>query len=248
VADNEFTFRIDIFTPETLPMARLAEYMAALADLVGHKDTTHFVRLDPGSARLVSRVEDQDLPKVRARLATVGDPEPAAGVAKAFKTLDDMLAEDNAIGEIISPEGIVIVPFPGRTRPKPLTFPAFRQDGSLDGQIVNIGGKDKTAHVILRDGPVFYSNIELSHDLARDMAKHLYGPKVRLFGRGRWERHPDGSWKLLVFTVDRHEVLDEAPLSEVLTDIRGMPGNGLMSDDPLYDELMSIRLGEDDVH
>ena len=30
---REFRFKIDCFTPETIPMARLAEYMADLADL-----------------------------------------------------------------------------------------------------------------------------------------------------------------------------------------------------------------------
>ena len=248
MAKNEFTFRIDVFTPDTISMARLAEYMAALAELIGFKESTHFVRLDPGSACLVSRVEEQDLPKVSKRLAIVEGPAAAVSVAKAFKTLDDLLADDNAVGEVINPEGDVIIPFPGRTRPKPLTFPAFRQDGSLDGQIVNIGGKDKTAHVILRDGSIIYSNIELGHGLAREIAKHLYGPKIRLFGRGRWERHPNGAWKLLNFTVDRHEVLDDAPLSQVLAEIRSVPDNGLMTDETIYDELMSLRVGEDGVH
>jgi hypothetical protein len=248
VANNEFTFRIDVFTPDTIPMARLAEYMAALAELVGYQDSTHFVRLERGSACLVSRIEDQDVPKVRQRLATVAGPAAPPAVVKAFKVLDDMLADDNAVGEVMGPEGAIIVPFPGRTRPKPLAFPAFRQDGSLDGQIVSIGGKDRTAHVILRDGTVIYSNIELSHDLAREMAKHLYGLKIRLFGRGRWERHPDGAWKLLSFSVDRFEVLDDAPLSQVLAEIRRVPGNGLMTDEAIYDELMSLRLGEDGVH
>lgn len=248
MANNEFTFRIDVFTPDTLPMARLAEYMAALAELVGYKDSTHFIRLERGSACLVSRVEDHDVPKVRQRLAAVEAPTAAPALIKAFKALDDMLADDNAIGEVTGPEGAVIIPFPGRSRPKPLAFPAFRQDGSLDGKIVSIGGKDSTAHVILRDGAIIYSNIALSHDLARDMAKHLYGPKVRLFGSGRWERHPDGAWKLLNFSVDRYEVLDDAPLSQVLAEIRSLPDNGLMTDEGIYDELMSLRLREDGVH
>lgn len=248
MANNEYTFRIDVFTPDTIPMARLAEYMAALANLFGYRDSTHFVRLDSGSACVIARVEDQDVPKVRRRLHVVEGPDAAPDVVKAFKLLDDLLADDNAVGEVISPEGAVIIPFPGRTRPKPLAFPAFRQDGSIDGEIVSIGGKDRTAHVILRDGAMIYSNIELSHDLAREMAKHLYGPKVRLVGRGRWERHPDGAWKLLSFTVDRYDILDDAPLSQVLADIRGVADNGLMGDEAIYDELMSLRLGEDGVH
>src|SRR5207302_5023100 len=135
--------------------------------------------------------------KVQRRLASALAPGAAAPVAKAYKVLDDMLADDNAVGEVLGPDGAVILPFPGRTRPKALTFPAFRQDGSIDGQIVNIGGRDTTAHIILQDGQVTYSNIDLDRELARELAKHLYGAPVRLFGSGRWERLPDGAWKLL---------------------------------------------------
>jgi hypothetical protein len=248
MADNEYTFRIDVFTPETIPMARLAQYMAALAELVGYKESTHFVRVQAGSACLVSRVDIQDAPKVDSRLTAVNSVAPPQGAAKAFKTLDDMLAEDNAVGELAGPAGAVIIPFPGRTRPKALAFPAFRQESSIEGQIVSIGGRDKTAHIILQDGTISYSNIELQRVVARDMAKYLYGPKVRLFGNGRWERHPDGAWKLLNFTVDRHEVLDDAPLSDVLSIIRGLPGNDLLTNREMHADMMALRLGEEEIN
>lgn len=247
MSSNEYTLRIDVFTPDTLPMARLAEYMAALADLIGHKESTHFARIEEGSACLVSRVDEQDAPKVQRRLEAVASHNPPQGTIKAFKALDDMLAEDNAVGEVIGPAGAVIIPFPGRTRPKALTFPAFRQDGSIDGQIVSIGGRDKTAHVTLQDGGLTYTNIDLNRDVARELAKHLYGTKVRLFGSGRWERHPEGTWKLLAFTVDRYEVLDDAPLGDVLADIRSIPGSSPIGADA-YDELMALRVGEGEIH
>lgn len=247
MSSNEYTFRIDVFTPDTLPMARLAEYMAALADLFGHKESTHFARIEEGSARLVSRVEEQDSPKVERRLEAVANSNAPHGAAKAYKILDDMLAEDNAVGEVIGPKGAVIIPFPGRARPKALTFPAFRQDGSIDGQIVSIGGRDRTAHVTLQDSGITYTNIDLSRDVARELAKHLYGTKVRLFGSGRWERHPEGAWKLLSFTVDRHELLDDAPLVAVLAEIRSIPDSSYMGEEA-YNELMALRLGEDEIH
>lgn len=244
---NEYTLRIDIFTPATLPMARLAEYMAALADLVGFKETTHFDRLDSGSARLVSWIEPQDAPKVENRLLSIGAGQAAKDVEKAFKAIDDMLAADNATGELTNPVGQVVIPFPGRTRPKLLTFPAFNQDGSIDGQIVKIGGKDKTAHVTLQDGGITYANIELKRDLAKLLAPYLYGTKVRLFGTGLWERHPEGSWRLCRFTVDRYEALDDTPLAEVLADIRAA-GKALTADPDIYSELMNLRLGKDELH
>jgi len=244
---NEYTLRIDIFTPSTIPMARLAEYMAALADLVGFKETTHFDRVDSGSARLVSWIEPQDAPKVEERLLSMGAGQAAKDVEKAFKVIDDMLAADNAIGELINPVGQVVIPFPGRTRPKLLTFPAFNQNGSIDGQIVKIGGKDRTAHVTLQDGAIAYSNIELRRDLAKELAPHLYGGKVRLFGTGLWERHPEGSWRLCRFTVDRYEALDDAPLAEVLAEIRAA-GSALTNDPDIYRALMDLRVGKDELH
>jgi len=169
-------------------------------------------------------------------------------VAKAFGALDDLLADDGAIGDLISPDNAIIVAFPGRTRPRPLVFPAFRQDGSIDGQIVRIGGADKTAHIILQDGAITHSNIELGRDLARELANRLYGEKVRLFGSGRWERHPNGDWKLQSFTVSRYDILDGAPLADVLADFRAFPANALMEDSAIYRELIALRGDEDEVH
>lgn len=248
VADNEYTFQIDVFTPDTIPMARLAQYMAALADLVGFKESTHFVRLDEGSARLVSKVEQPDRPKVDRRLATIAGGFAPPDGRRAFQAIDDMLADDNATGLFTSPGGAVVLPFPGRTRPQPLTFPAFRQDGSIDGVVVSVGGRDRTAHVILQDGKVTYTKIELSRETARELAKHLYGPKVRLFGSGRWQRLPDGAWELLKFTVSGYEMLDDTPLSVLLNEIRAIPGNELMGDHEAYERLMSLRRDEGDVH
>lgn len=236
--DAEYTFKIDIFTPDTLPMARLAEYLTALAALVGHQDSTHFVAIEEGSAKLVHKVDASDAPKVERRLADVSRGVGARDALRAFHKLDELLSNDNAVGELLQGDAIVI-PFPGRTKPKPLTFPAFRQAGSIDGEVVRVGGQDASAHVILKDGNTVFSGCTLSRDLARDLAKYLYHGKVRLFGDGRWERHPDGSWKLLDFRVDRFEALDDAPLSEVFRDLRGIATDA--EDANAFDEMLKLR-------
>lgn len=244
----EYIFRIDAFTPDTMPMARLADYMAALADLIGSKENTHFIRLDEGSARLVHRIEAPAIPKFERRLADVFTEAAPKDLTRAFKTLDELLVEDNATGELIGPTGTIILPFPGRSRPRPLAFPAFRQDGSIEGQIVSVGGKDATAHVILQDHSITYSGCTLKREMAKQLARYLYGPNVRLVGSGRWERHPDGTWKLLEFRVDRYEVLDERPLAEVLADVRALPNNDLAHDQDVYGSLIDLRLGDGDIH
>ena len=243
----EYIFRIDAFTPETLPMARLAEYLAQLAKLIGHPDNTHLIRIESGSARLVHRVDAVDAPKVANRLSEITSGSGPREAQVALKKLDELLANDNAEGQLLEINGRVVIPFPGRNRPKPLAFPSVRQSGTIEGQVVSVGGKDKTAHVILQDGGVIYSGISLDRDAAKELAKFLYGPKLRLIGIGRWERTTDGMWKLIDFRVDKFELLDDRPLSETLNDLRNIPNNGLMKSSSYWD-ILGLRSDDGAVH
>jgi hypothetical protein len=133
----EYVFSIDAFTPDTLPMARLAEYLSALAKLIGHPEHTHFVRVDEGSAQLVHKVDAVDAPKVETRLNGVRVGSAPRDALVAFQTLEDLLVNDNAAATFTEvATGRVLVPFVGRDRPKPLTFPPFRENTSINGQIV----------------------------------------------------------------------------------------------------------------
>lgn len=225
----EYVFSIDAFTPDTLPMGRLAEYLAALAKLIGHNDHTHFVSLEKGSALLVHKVDAMDAPKVESRLNGVRQGEASKDALSARQTLEDLLANDNAVGALIERgSGRTVVPFVGRNRPKPLTFPPFREDTTIEGQIVRIGGQDSTAHATLQDGDTYHSNVSMKRDVARELAPLLYGPPVRLFGNGRFERLPNGVWKMHDFRVDRFEKLDGRTIAEALETVRSLPGNRLM--------------------
>lgn len=241
----DYVFRIDAFTPDDLPMARLAIYLAELAKLLGHAEHTHFVRIDPGSARLVHRVDAVDAPKVEARLNSVRLGDGPKDAMAARRQLDELLANDNAIGELQEvASGQVVVSFIGRDRPKTISFPPFRQNTAIQGQIVNIGGRDETAHATLQDGAMYHVNVSMKRNLARQLAPLLYGPVVRLHGNGRFERQPDGIWKMLDFRVDRYEPLDEKSIAETLATVRALPGNGIMRPDSY--QIVTALAGEAD--
>jgi hypothetical protein len=226
----EYVFSIDVFTPDTLPMARFAEYLNALAKMLGNTDHIHFVRIDEGSAMLVHKVDAVDAPKVEARLNNVRLGSAPKEALAARKLLNDLLANDNAIGTLNEvATGRVVLPFEGRNREKPLTFPPFREDTTLDGQVVSVGGRDSTAHAILQDGDTFHVNLTMKREVAQELAKRLYGQQVRLYGNGRFERQPDGVWKMDNFRVDRFEDLIEQPIAEALTKIRDVTKNSLMN-------------------
>ena len=241
----EYVFRIDAFKPETLPMARLAEYLAALAKMFGHPDHTHFVRVEEGSAKLRTAVDAVDAPKVETRLNGVRIGNAPREALAAKQQLEELLANDNAVGTLTEAEtDRVVVAFVGRNRPKPLTFPPFREDAFLDGQLMSIGGRDSTAHATLQDGDVIHVGITMRREIARDLAKLLYGPPVRMHGNGRFERQADGVWKMTDFRVDRYEVLDGRPVNEVLEAVRAVPGNGLM-DASAYHDIAALQADGD---
>ena len=111
----EYRFCIDAFTPATMPMARLAEYMATLAALLGETECVHFVRLDEGSAVLVQAIEAPAAPKVEKRINQARRGEGPVDALRAFQELDRALAQDNAIGVLYSPQGAEIIRFPAET-------------------------------------------------------------------------------------------------------------------------------------
>ncbi len=130
-APQEYRYIIDAFTPDTLPMARLAEYMRELAVLLGEPERVHFDRLVRGSAVLISKIDQPAVTRVSQRLHGLRDGSAPEDVRKAFRQLDTMLAADNAVGRLEGQDGADIIEFPGRTRPKPQIFGPFNQEGTL---------------------------------------------------------------------------------------------------------------------
>jgi hypothetical protein len=223
---NEYKFRIaDSYTPDTLPMERLAEYMAAFARLLGEPKNVHFQTLKLGSAVLVAKVDSPALPKVRERVLHARNADAPQDVLRAFNDLDEMLRSDNATGELIGEQSAVVLPFPGKSRPAPLTFGPFKQEGSLDGQLIRVGGKDETVPIHLRDGPVIHTGLSTSPEIARRIAPHYLGPTLRVFGNGTWFRDGNGVWTLRAFKITDFEVLDDTRLRDVVDRIHQVKGS-----------------------
>lgn len=240
----EYVFRIDVFTPDTIPMERLAKYLAALAKMFGHPEHTHFAGISNGSALLKTKVDFIDAPKTEARLQGVRLGDAPRDALAAKEELESLLANDNAVGELRDGNGATVIPFIGRDRPRPLVLPPFKEDTSIEGQLVNIGGKDSTAHATLQDGDIFHTGITMRRDMAKELASLLYGPVLRLFGNGRFERLASGEWKMTDFKTSHFETLIDRPITSVLADIRAIPGNALMLPGA-RDQLDSETFGRD---
>ena len=224
--DAEYHFIIsESWHVGTIPMARLAGYMTELAKLLGENEHVHFEGVEEGSVRALIRVEEPAAPKVRERVARVHAGDGPDDAMRAFTKLDAMLAEDNATGHLAASDGAEIIPFPGKNREPRASFGPFAQEGTLEGEIVSLRGKDETIHVILRDGPVEYSGCETTPDIGRRLSQYFRNGVIRLSGTGTWFRDGDGCWELRRFRIKAFEPLDDTPLTEVVAKLRATPGN-----------------------
>ena len=236
-----YYFAIDALTPDRLHMARLAEYLADLARLFGHREHVHFDRVMPGSTVLAQRVDDDYAGRVRERLNAAGSGGPVPDdVAEAVESLNTRLAKDSATGRLQDQSNAEVIFFPGRDRPRPRTLGPIKQWCSFDGVLIRVGGTDDTVPVHLKDGnEIHYCNAD--RNMARCLAKHLYRGTLRVSGHGRWQRESSGKWKLLQFDISEFKLLDDAPLSEVVERLQQVEGSGWKQfDDPLA-EAMRLR-------
>jgi hypothetical protein len=237
-------FRLDAYTPETIPMERLAEYLGNLAKLLGEEPSVHFARLAKGSTKVICRVQREATPKVDDRLARVKVGEGPPEARRAVRDIDNMLRDDNASGALLDEDGAEIIPFPGNRRIVDQPYGPFNQPGALDGVVIRVGGKTKQVPIHLLDRQDNEIIGHTTREIARELAKFIFGAEIRCIGTGRWYRDHDGAWEMRNFTISSFERLDNRPLKEVVADLQNIEGDWSKADDP-WSELARIR-GEGD--
>lgn len=247
--EKTYTLYIKAYSPETIPMARLAKYMQAFATMLDHEHGVHFSHLKPGSTQLVTRVDREEVPKIDDQLDRVRRKEASQDALKACDEIDRLLAADNATGYVYVGlnQSAQIIEFPGITRPKPVKYGPFTQDGSIDGILVSVTGADQTIHVQLQNGELKYTGIETDRDIARRLAQHFFEP-VRLHGLGRWQREECGDWVLKRFRVSSFDVLKSQNLIEAVQELRDVKGSSWADIDDPISALSDLRDGKDGLH
>lgn len=241
--DDIYTFDIDAYTPETIPMGRLAEYMVVLARMFGERDNVHFAGLQQGSTRLVSRVQREAAPKVRDNLLAAAAGEGRPDAAKAFRTANDMLRKDNASALLLLEETSVLA-FPGKRQLRPEKLGPFTQGIEKDGVLVRIGGVDRSAHATIEDSAGVTWSFEVARELAVELAHHLFATPIRLLGTGRFFRDEDGAWQHTSLRAHAFQTLQASDLADTVRRIRSATADAWRTHDDPMAMLRSLRDGE----
>lgn len=234
---EEFRLTIEAYEPETMPMQRLAEYLAQLALMLGESTSVHFVRLEGGSTSVIHRIEREAIPKVKARTISVRRGVGPRDSVRAYRKINRMLRDDNgsAVWKEEKTEAEIIV-FPGKDDAEE-AINGISQRGSIDGELVRVGGLQNVVPIMLKCEHDELSGCWANKTIAKALGRKLFEP-VRLFGTGRWNRNDEGKWKLGVFRVESFVSLRDLPLSAALNEIRALQ---IDWDDASYDELKAIR-------
>jgi hypothetical protein len=249
---KEFRFKIDgaingvEITPYTIPMARLALYLADLAQLLGHRDSVHLIAVTEGSTQPVIYVDAEEESRVteRVRHAQRGmGPEDAN---RAYRKLDNKLREDQASATFINfSQKAEVIGFPGIKTNLPQAYGPIKERASAVGELKRVGGFDPTVPIHLQraDGLIFYC--EADESIAKKLAP-FYARVIRIHGVATYSRGKEGVWKVDHFKIQSFDLepLSDETFSATMQRLRNIPGNEWAEmADPL-EELRSIRSGE----
>lgn len=243
---KELRFHIHEYTPSTLPMEKLAEYLKNLATLLGSTPKVHFVRIDAGgSVSCTLETDATEEQKILTRVRNIRVRQGTGEALQAYDRLREMIDEDDISAELEIQSGDIVLDFPRTKTVEQEIFGPFWQDGSLDGILVKIGGIDATVPVHLLDEGGAYHVCNTNRDIAKELAPHLFANPVRVHGRGRWIRNAGGKWEMQWFDILRFGPLDTLTLNEAVANLRAIPDNDLMKLNNPLEEMRRIRHGED---
>ena len=142
---------------------------------------------------------------------------------------------------LIENAGAEIIPFQGINRLIEPGFGPFNEPGTIDGIVIRVGGQTRDVPVHLETRTGFESHCRTTRDVAKGLAKQIFGPEVRCVGLGRWYRDRTGTWEMRNFKIFEFSVLDNRPLPQVAADLQAVEGSGWRESADPWAELTDIR-------
>jgi hypothetical protein len=219
---EEMEFVIPAYTPETMPLDRLLQYLQQIADVVGVPGDMHLVRILPSSTKPVFKMPVPVAIQARERVAAIRSGSGTATQRRAYSQIRQMVRKDGGRSASLNDRTGIILDFPAA--PEDIgTISGVRQASSFEGSLTKVGGVGDFIPIQMQDvsGEVF-SGFSAPKTLAKAMAKLLFEP-IRVTGIGSWDRSPAGEWKLSKMLVQTYEPLAEESLDEVFQKLRAAP-------------------------
>lgn len=219
---EELSFVIPGYTPETMPLNRLIEYLQQLSVVLGDPENLHLIEIRESSCAPTFHVPKAVALEAHDRAYKVSRGDGTKKQVDAFNRVSRMLrrdARDAGKPAVLRSPRKVILEIP--VAPDDLgVLSGVRQSSTVDGQLIRVGGAgdDATLQVQDLDGHIM-SGFTAKRALAKELARLMWEP-VRLSGVGQWGRSEDGAWSLERMQVQSYELLEEEALGVTLEKLR----------------------------
>jgi hypothetical protein len=128
---------------------------------------------------------------------------------------------------------------------KPLRFDPFFEPISFDGELVMVGGQDKTVRATIIDPDGVAWNGEITKELAVGIAQYLYRGTLRFYGHAKWSREESREWVMQDLKISGFEPLKEETLQDVTDRLRGLIDSDWHAIEDI-DDYIRISRGEDE--
>jgi len=194
-----YTFKIEGFTPETMPFGRLIDYYAQLKQMLGHPEHLHLVNIFESSHGTCLAVDGDTRKRVDERLLKIRDGSAPQTALRAREQINLMLQEDGTSGEFFGPDGENVIPFPGTRADEDVIYSIY-DEAVFSGEVYHIAvSKNEVKLRVATDtfGVVFCV-------APRKMGVELRAfldERLQITGRGTWKRTSDGAWAVSDVTI-----------------------------------------------
>jgi hypothetical protein len=224
---EELSFVIPGYTPDTMPLDRLIEYLQQMAVVLGDPKNLHLVEIRKSSVAPILHASKEVAIEARERAQRVQRGDGTKRQLEAYNRIRRMVRRDS-IGEknagrpalLRSAERVILAipPAPDDSG----IVEGIRQPTTVDGQLIRVGGAGDAAALQLQDldGRIL-SGFTASRQLAKELAPLIYEP-IRLMGIGQWCRSADGAWQLDRMLVQSYERLEEEDATVTVERLRDL--------------------------
>jgi len=221
---EELSFVIPGYTPDTMPLNRLIQYLQQMSVVLGDPENLHLIEIRPGSVAPTFHVPKAVALEARERAGKVQRGDGTKRQVDAYNSIRRMLRRDSRDAGrpalLRSPQKVVLeIP----VAPDELgVLSGIRQASTIDGQLISVGGANEDASLRVQDlGGRIMSGFTAKRALAKELARLMWEP-VRLSGIGQWCRTEDGIWQLERMQVQSYERLDDEGLGVTLERLRSL--------------------------
>ena len=216
---EEIEFVIPAYTPDTMPLDRLLDYLRQIGDVVGAPQDLHLVRIEASSTKPVFSVAIPAAAQVRERAAAVRAGRGTNKQRNAYNQIREMVRLDGGVPASLKDRTGVILDFPPHGQ-EIGTISGVRQASSFDGSLIRVGGVGDNVPLLMQDlGGEVFSGFSAPKAIAKAMAPMLFEP-LRVTGVGSWERSAAGEWKPSKMLVQSFEPLGGETLADVFQKLR----------------------------